>query len=159
MNLRILKKLSKRAAPLLPLLGDNREQFPAARWENFTHTRGHDRKHWERSRVPYPLDLRGDIKYRPKDGRQWIVMREPSYALKGTVMVGETAGYYEPEWEEETAWESLCEIVYWHFVEMVYATDSTGDAEWPHPVCNRDLSTPTLILRAAQEIIDQKGST
>ena len=44
MNLRTLKKLSKRAAPLLPLLGDDRKQFPAERWDNYTGLLIMDRK-------------------------------------------------------------------------------------------------------------------
>ena len=153
MNLRILKKLSKRAAPLLPLLGDKREQFAAEKSENYSGTTGHDRKHWERHHALYPLYLHGDITYKPRHGEKWIVLREPSHPLKGTVMVGEISGYYEPEWSEETAWDSLRDIVYWNFTEMIDVTDSTGDAEWQHPVCKRDLSTPTLIFKAAQEIL------
>lgn len=38
MNLRILKKLSKRAAPYLVPLGDTREQFLAEKDENYTAT-------------------------------------------------------------------------------------------------------------------------
>ena len=37
MNLRTLKKLSKRAARYLPILGDNRQQFPAIGDENYHH--------------------------------------------------------------------------------------------------------------------------
>lgn len=156
MNLRILKKLSKRAAPLLPLLGDTRDQFQAKKWECYVSVGACERKHWERSRAKYPMDLRGQIKYRPRDGRDWIVLRRPSHPWKGTVMVGAMSGYYEPEWGEQSAWESLCGIVWDHFTDWTYPTDETGDAEWPHPVCTRDLSTPTLVFAAAREILGGK---
>lgn len=50
MNLRTLKKLFKRAAPWLPLLGDNREQFCAEAHNNYHGCFIGDRKHRERSR-------------------------------------------------------------------------------------------------------------
>lgn len=146
MNLRILKKLSKRAAPLLPILGDCREQFPAAKDENYHSTAGHDRKHWHRMRAKYPCDFLGEIKYRPRDGQDWIVMREPYHPRKGTPMVGAVVGYYEPEWEEETAWDALRRVVYDNF------TDWSEDG-W---TVLRDLSTPSLILRAAEELCATK---
>jgi hypothetical protein len=156
LNLRILKKLSKRAASMLPLLGDDREQFKAKKCESYISISKCDWKHWERTRVPYPIDLRGDMKRRPKNGNGWIVMRRPDYPLKGTVMVGEMRGYYEPEWDEKSAWESLCDLVWDHFTEWKDVTDSTGDGELPTPTCNRDLSTTKLVLVAAHEILSQK---
>lgn len=142
MNLRILKKLSKRAAPLLSRLGDTRQQFPAEKEESFQHLGGHDRKHWDRARAKYPMGCRGEIKYRPRDGRDWIVMREPYHPLKGTPMIGSMVGYYEREWEEQTAWEALRHIVFNHF------------STWNENGCVllRDLSTPSLVLRAAYEL-------
>ncbi|WP_186214680.1 hypothetical protein [Burkholderia gladioli] len=142
MNLRILKKLSKRAAPLLSRLGDHRQQFPAEKEESFQHLCGHDRKHWERTRAKYPLECRGEIKYRPRDCRDWIVMREPYHPLKGTPMVGSMVGDYEREWEEQTAWEALRHIVFNHF--------STWNENGR--VLLRDLSTPSQVLRAAHEV-------
>lgn len=149
MNLRILKKLSKVAAPILVQLGDTREQFNAGKCEAFIVTTGHDRKHWERHRARYPLDLRGDIKFRPKNGSDWIVMREPSYALKGTVMVGWMSGYYEPEWEERSAW---CALVEWLLDYYFEFDEQTGQA-----YCSRDLRTTEKILYAARDAIASKG--
>lgn len=144
MNLRILKKLSKRAAPLLPLLGDDRDQFPAEKGESYTSTGGHDRKHWQRTPSVHDSVYRGLIKYRPKHGNGWVAMREPQHPLRGTPMVGEMLGYYEPEWDEETAWEALLKIIQNHFT-----TWDEGGPTW----IGARLDTPTRIFRAAHEII------
>ncbi|WP_241295748.1 hypothetical protein [Burkholderia stabilis] len=144
MNLRILKKLSKRAAPLLPLLGDDREQFRADdSCKSFTGVGGHDFKHWDRMSVPHGKRERGSRKYQPKHGRHWIVISEPWQPWKGTVMVGESVGYYEPEWEEHTAWEALQHAVLGHF------TDWNEDG----PIALRKFDTPGDYFRAAHEII------
>lgn len=91
-TLRILKKLSKRAAPLLKALGDDREQFAAERWENYIGCviKDHHDDH------PQPL--------------------------KGTIMVGGVTGYYEPEWSEQSAWEALSDIVFWAFSDYDSST-------------------------------------
>ncbi|MBN3776155.1 hypothetical protein G3O06_01060 [Burkholderia sp. Ac-20345] len=144
MNLRILKKLSKRAAPLLPLLGDEREQFRADdSCKSFTNVGGHDFKHWDRMSVPHGRRDRGSFKYQPKHGRNWIVMSEPWQPWKGTVMLGESVGYYEPEWEEHTAWEALQCAVIEHY------TDWNEDG----PIALRTFDTPSDYFRAAHEII------
>lgn len=145
MNLRILKKLSKRAAPLLAALGDQREQFPAERWESYTSTTGHDRKHWTRNASIHSEPMfRSDLHYLPKHGLRYVAMREPVHPLKGTVMVGEMVGYYEREWEEETAWESLLTRVNEHFTAW-----TRNGPVWHGP----RLDTPTRVLKAAREII------
>jgi hypothetical protein len=143
MNLRILKKLSKRAAPLLPLLGDDRDQFAAEHLESYTSVRGHDFKHWVRTRSVHPDPFPGTIKYKPKHGRSWVALREPSSPLKGTLMVGSMSGYYEPEWEEQTAWEALQFIVFNYFTT------------WNENGCVllRKLDTTTQIFQAAQDIL------
>jgi hypothetical protein len=144
LNLRILKKLSKRAAPLLALLGDDREQFRAdASCKSFTHIGGHDFKHWDRMSVPHGKRSRGDFKYLPKHGLRWILMSDPWQPWEGTVMVGETVGHYEPEWEEQTAWEALQDAVIGHF------TDWNEDG----PTALRKFDAPGDYFRAAQEII------
>jgi hypothetical protein len=114
MNLRILKKLSRQAAPLLLSLGDRRDQFEAQPYVNRTTTRKHDRKHWERRRAFYrgSLDKR-DVNVRPRQGDGWIQLSEPTRPLAGTPMVGasivETFAMAPPrtDWFEQTAWESL----------------------------------------------------
>ncbi|MEN7529281.1 hypothetical protein [Cupriavidus sp. DL-D2] len=154
MNLRILKKLSKRAAPLLPLLGDDRKQFAADKYESYTCTGGHDRKHWERNRSIHATPLfRNDLHYRPKHGLSYVSMRQPVHPLKGTIMVGAMCGYYEPEWEEETAWESLRSMVLDHFTEWV---DVDGDYV-PEPKLMREFFYPTQVFDAAEEIIEKRA--
>jgi hypothetical protein len=146
MNLRTLKKLSKRATPILPLLGDTREQFSAKRYENYTATLIRARKHWERGAtvwkdIPEPSCDR--ICYRARSGRV-ISMRPPSHPLKGTPMVGGMSGYYEPEWDEETAWDSLSRMVHEHF--MHYSRDGV-----PRPT--RRLRTPSDVFNAAADMV------
>jgi hypothetical protein len=144
-NLRILKKLSKRAAPLLPILGDCREQFLARKHESYTSVGGHDRKHWDRMGSVHNIKFPGSIKYRPKHGKTWVAMREPAHPLKGTPMVGEISGYYEPEWSEQTAWEALQCIVFEHFTDWT-ENDFT---------IQRDLSTTRLVLAAARDLANK----
>ena len=146
MNLRTLKKLSKRAAPLLPLLGDDRKQFPAERWDNYTGLLIMDRKHWERGRSVHDgLYDEREIKTPARDGNGWICMHPPHHPRKGTTMVGALSGYYEPEWDEETAWEALEKTV------MVHFTDWHPDHDVP-PLTRR-LDTPSDVLRAAKDMI------
>ena len=149
MNLRTLKKLSKRAAPLLPLLGDNREQFRAEKCDNYTKTLIRERKHFERGRSVHADRLReGEIKRPAKDGNGWIWMAPPSHPREGTVMVGAVSGYYEPEWDEETAWDALSSLVRWHFI------DCDGDKLIP----TRELRTPREVFIAAAEMIAERGT-
>lgn len=120
MNLRILKKLSSRAAPYLAPLGDRRGQFRAVKAENFTST------------VIY------DHKGKPN---QWA---EP---LKGTIMVGAVSGYYEPEWDEETAWDSLKGIIRWSFVEY------DQDADELRSTREINFRRPGEVFRAAEDLL------
>lgn len=151
MNLRILKKLSKRAAPLLPKLGDRREQFLARRNENYMSTLIKDRKHFERGRALHPGCIREfGFKKPAKDGRGYSYAHPPSHPWPGTVMVGATVGYYEPEWEEETAWCALVNLVTVHFTDW----DTAMRTDEP-PRLLRDLSSPTLIFEAARDMADE----
>lgn len=147
-NLRILKKLSKRAAPLLTRLGDHREQFRAEPHENYTGLIIPDRKHFERFRSVHDQVCRqGETKWPARDGRGgFIGMYPPHHPTAGTVMVGATTGYYEPEWEEETAWEALETWVRHHFME--YPKDEDGV-----PTLTRRLDTPSHVFAAAAEMI------
>lgn len=138
MNLRILKKLSKRAAPLLPLIGDSRKQFSAEPGDSYTGLLIMERKHWERGRSVHADTLgEHEIKTPARDGRGWVYARPPDHPRKGTVMVGAVSGYYEPEWSEETAWEALREAVFWRYVEL----DSDGDMLSPRPPQLESVST------------------
>ncbi|PWJ81568.1 hypothetical protein C7441_110100 [Pseudaminobacter salicylatoxidans] len=147
MNLRILKKLSKRAAPLLPLLGDDRKQFRSAKHDNYHGCYITARKHFERGRsVHADLIIQGEIKNPAADGRGWIYMHPPSHPRKGTIMVGAVSGYYEPEWDEECAWSALCQLVHWHFIDI----DDEGE---PRPT--RRLFYPSEVFAAARDMITE----
>jgi len=152
MNLRTLKKLSKRAAPLLPIFGDDREQFRAEPYANYGVPFIGERKHWERCRVHdgyVPLrnwvgrgdrDIGSHI-YRARSGHL-IAMKPPTHPRKGTMMVGAMSGYYEPEWDEQTAWSALCDFLHIHY------TDWREDGDCP---LLRPLDTVAEIFAAAQD--------
>lgn len=148
MNLRILKKLSRRAAPVLAALGDRREQFSALKGENYHNLVGFPLKNWERSPChpsyePAPWDEHR-FRITTRAGRA-VVVAEPPHPLAGTIMVGSVSGYYEPEWSEETAWGALAERVRWHFTEY---NKVTGDLE-----PTRLLRTPSEVLEAASAML------
>lgn len=152
MNLRTLKKLSKRAAPLLPLLGDTRQQFPAERWDNYTGLVIRARKHWDRSPCHPSYEPWSDrsIKVTTRAG-QTIAMSPPSHPLKGTVMVGAVTGYYEPEWDEQTAYEALLSIVRVEFTDWIDRDEV--------PPLTRRLDTPSHVFAAARDLVDQRERT
>ncbi len=155
MNLRILKKLSKRAAPLLPLLGDYRQQFLAGKWDSYTGHMIGDRACWDRSRC-HPShtseSLGGNcILFRTRQGHA-VAMRPPCHPLKGTIMVGSMEGYEEPEWSEEDAWTALCDLVFVHFTDWEIEREN-WDAVSTASSLTRDLSAPSLILAAAADMV------
>jgi hypothetical protein len=151
MNLRILKKLSKRAAPYLAELGDNRKQFSAVRGDNYHGMVINDRTTWERSRChPTYKPFGGEIVRQTRAGHH-IVMRSPSHPMKGTIMVGETSGYYEPEWAEEAAYDALSELVYGHFTDWA-ACQSIDDI----PGLTRDLSSVSKLFAAADDMLAER---
>lgn len=88
MNLRILKKLSKKAAPLLAHFDHRQDTFLAERGANY-------------HGLP--------IETHPKD--RW---RNADHPLKGTPMVGAMRGYKVQEWEERTALEELMHCILYH---------------------------------------------
>lgn len=167
MNLRTLKKLSKRAAPYLPILGDNRQQFPAVGDENYHHGFIGDRKHWERGRCHPSYEARNswtsargaEIVRKTRSGRT-IVIRPPVHPRKGTIMVGATTGYFEPEWDEQCAWSALENIVRDHFTDwdsLIRDTEDGKSDEAPAGgYLTRDLSTVSQIFRAADEMVARK---
>lgn len=164
MNLRTLKKLSKRAAPYLPILGDDREQFRAESYENYHHAFIGDRKHWERRNVRADVQPRNDwttprgksIVYVTRKGHT-VLIEHPSHPRKGTIMVGATTGYYEPEWDEQCAWSALKDIVRNHFtnwdclIRDTLADFDVGPSSGRY--LTRDLSTVSQIFRAADEMV------
>lgn len=155
MNLRILKKLSKRAAPLLPLLGDNREQFRAEKCDNYTHTRITDRKHWERqggchpSHYPAKRLQPGELYYKTRKGGVVHMSNHYVHPRKGTIMVGAVSGYYEPEWDEETAWDSLYASVYGHFTHYNENLD---------PFLTRQIDSVSDVFEAARDILSGRAA-
>lgn len=152
MNPRILKKLSARAAPLLPLLGDRREQFRAERDGNYHSVFMPERDHWKRSpchpscepwkRWSTPRGM--SIRVVTKAGRHLIVS-PPHTPLRGTIMVGGMSGYYQPEWDEETAYEALTNLLIWHFAEF--------DPEIEDMRFTRSLGSPREVFAAAAEAL------
>lgn len=149
MNLRILKKLSKRAAPLLPLLGDHREQFRSEKDDNYHGLIIRARKHWERMRChPSHQEKCSDsaIIYTSRTGHR-ISMRTPYHPRKGTIMVGAMQGYYEPEWDEESAYGALLTAVIWHFTDY-------SDPDHLRPT--RSTRTPHEVFAAAAEMIRER---
>lgn len=155
MNLRTLKKLSKRASPLLGQLGDNREQFRSEKGEGCISILIADRKHWRRGQCYPAYEGRNDWSsprgaqrlFTTRAGRT-MVMSPPYSPPKGTIMVGAMSGYYEPEWDEESAWEALETIVRDHFTDW--------DEDGPTPL--RTFRTPADILRGARDIIGHKST-
>lgn len=146
MNLRILKKLSARAAPLLPLLGDHREQFKAEHDDNYHGLLIRDRKHFDRCRSVHD-EVYGELAFKTpaRDGRGWINHSPPSHPRKGTVMVGGMGCGDEPEWNEETAWEALSQLVFWNFVDV--------NGETLDVTPTRELKTPSQVFAAAADLI------
>lgn len=151
MNLRTLKKLSKRAAPLLPLLGDTRPQFRADKEGGEVPIVIKARKHFERMRSPHSENGRqGGLAWPARDGRGYVKAWPPTSPRKGTIMVGGMSAGEEPEWSDEPAWCALTDLVFWHF------TDIDGSGEMTH---TRICRTPSEVFRAAREIIaDQQAS-
>ncbi|MCA1490146.1 hypothetical protein I6F11_04330 [Ensifer sp. NBAIM29] len=157
MNLRILKKLSKRAAPLLPLLGDRREQFRSERGDNYHKAFIGDRKHWQRSfvhptyqgRNEWRMPRAAEIVFATRAGRI-KAMRPPSHPRKGTIMLGWMDGGEQPEWDEECAWIALKNHVLWHFTDFDKLMDDDCP---PGGALTRSLRTPREVFAAAADII------
>lgn len=148
MNLRILKKLSARAAPYLAPLGERRQQFQAEKHDSYHGVVIKDRTCWDRSRCHPTYSGHGDdIVFNTRAGYR-IVMRPPSHLLKGTAMVGGMSGYYEPEWDEEAAWAVLSHMVRNHFCEW----DENG------PTPTRRIRNPSDVFRGADEMVAALGS-
>lgn len=154
MNLRTLKKLSKRAAPYLAKMGDRREQFVARKKDNYTGLIINARKHCERWRMRYELtpheqatfEADGNKFLRTRDGG-FVRLTQP-YPRKGTVMVGGMDGGESPEWDEETAYEALYKIVHCHFTDWEAAAEHDRT-----PICTADLSTPSKVFYYADVML------
>jgi hypothetical protein len=148
MNLRTIKKLSKRASPLLRMLGDDSEHFPAEKGERYLGSVVCDRKHWELGRSTNDEIIGERMTKRPTaNGDAWIWMRPPTHARKGTIMVGGMTEGQEPEWVETDAYEALCRYVF------VTGSEWTGDG----PVNSPDMSSPSKVFIAAETLIESRS--
>lgn len=157
-NLRILKKLCKRAVPLLPALGYRCKPFPAVKGDNYHGMLIPDQRDCER----WP-SVHGDLigeraagriepRCRRGTGRPFVMLMRPYHPKPGTPMVGSMSGGYEPEWDESCTWLVLHEIVRWHYAEF----DRNGDVTFTrqfHP------ARPGAIFKAAAEIAAQRAVT
>ena len=154
MNLRILKKLSKRAAPYLSALGDDRQQFPAEADDNYHGTIINARKHAERwpschDEMNDRVMLITQPRCRAGSPHPYIKLMEAYHPRKGTIMVGAMSGYYEPEWDEECAFVAFRKLVFDHFTDWKLMLDD----DYAGPVMKRDLSTVSKLFAAADDIL------
>ena len=106
MNLRILKKKSKQAAVILAA-------------------------HYATQISPIFSSRAGEnyhgINVRCAHRRGRVSCGCEYHPLKGTPMLGQVSGYYEPEWDEETTYERLGELVAW-----ADRPATMSDADWNH---------------------------
>lgn len=157
MNLRILKKLSKRAVPVLVALGHKGEFFPAAHaltGENYHGFLILARKHWDRSgchpsfegrKGQYSTKGADDIRYVTRAGSH-MVMRPPSHPLKGTMMIGWVSGGEQPEWDEECAYRLLLDQIHSHFTDW---------GAYPDPLPTRRIRSVSDVFVAAADMIEE----
>lgn len=132
MNPRILKKLTRKAEPIIISLGL---------------IKGLERV------VAGPVDgdientVRVDRKYRwrYRGGKISAYFTQ----LPGTVGYGGMSGYYEPEWWDMCAWSMLKEFVFDSFSDW----DKPDESGWPENKCPRKLKrNPAAILRYARQM-------
>ena len=152
MNLRTLKKLSKRAAPYLERIGDTRNMFKAEKDHNYHGLLIRDMNRLERipSRHMEVISVETHVatiapKSRAGSAYPFVKLLLPSHPLKGPQMVGCMSGYYEPEWDEETAWSALSNWVYNHFMDYDPATEDV--------IATRRFRSPAEIFAAADELL------
>ena len=102
---------------------------------------------------PY-LPKLGDSReqFRAKTGENYhgLAGLNSPHPLAGTLMVGEVSGYYEPEWDEETAWGALYGLVHLHFTDWAEAVRKGIDFV---PRRTRKLDTPDEIFAAADDMV------
>ena len=164
MNLRTLKKLSKRAVPLLAALGDMGEIFLSERGDNYHGLVIKARKHWDRNRC-HPT-------HKPRDEHQIVLttqqghricMSAPSNPRKGTPMIGWVSVCETPEWDERCCWALLLELVHSHYTDWEALSDDIDaipalTRDLSTPALTRDLSTPALVLAAARDMIAERSA-
>lgn len=156
MNLRTLKKLSRRAAAYLPRINDHRQQFPAEKDDNYTGLIIRDWNKLDRSAAAHQDMISQEMvakiispKSRSNDRLRYVVCRWPSAPLKRTIMVGAASGYEEPEWDETTAWEALSKWVWDQYFDYNPKTDEAFFSR------RFDPRRPGEIFQAADELLAQ----
>ncbi|CAN7334668.1 hypothetical protein LJR143_001703 [Pseudoxanthomonas sp. LjRoot143] len=164
MNLRILKKLSKRAAPLLlqlekcPYMG-TLDHYPASRGEGCVQSSGFDRKHWDRCESAHrDLFRQTDILTEPsrRAGLRYpyVKLSEPDTCWDGTPLVGWSSGYETPEWDERTAWEYLEDLVFGDGMDVVLNPAGNGADVPDHDyIQTLRLPNPAAVLRHARVMV------
>lgn len=155
MNLRILKKLSKRAVPLLHQIGETRTVFPAEKEENYHGMIIRDMTRLERFGSSNTDKMTAHLhvatiapKCRQGTRHPYVKCYLSPHPIKGTPMVGGMSGYYEPEWSEETAYGVLLRWVRNNFFKYDPKTENcrfTGS-----------FKNSSDVFRAATELLSQK---
>nr|WP_314523042.1 hypothetical protein [uncultured Acinetobacter sp.] len=161
MNLRILKKLSKRVAPLVAdLIKDPEALFKADAGYNYTKTGGHDRKHWERNHsIHGELISKRDIKTKSKNGEGYVLLSQRYiHPWKNTEMVGWESGYFETEWDEETTWDYFRIFVFeevgsYEAISGTEDEDGFPNLDW---VLSKKLNNPSDYFKAFLDLKNQK---
>lgn len=153
MNLRILKKLSKLAVPQLLALEEAERRkithFVSEKGdEGYIRRGGHDRKHWDRSPAVHDQpfnDASIVISPRIRAGTRcpFIHIAPPYLTWAGTPMVGWNSGSYEPEWEEESAWDHLMET----------ADNAAVQIKGDEMVWGPKYPNPSAVLRWAEQYV------
>ena len=163
MNLRILKKLSKKALPLLIKIDPKYAalSFTPDRDEpGYTTSAGHDRKHWDRTPTAHSV-LQGEVviprKGKRQDHKPFIWIRAPYDSWPGTPMIGYTSGWYEPEWEERTTWDELVQVAHsYNWIEVARPMEDWQDEfdDLPDMILPKSICTTIGILRWARQQAD-----
>lgn len=157
MNRRIMKKLSKRAVPVLRKLGDTRDVIERSMPDDGYIEQLIERKHWERMTVQHdhPPACANDIKTPTKKNGRWVILSQ-SYVgvLPCTPLMSWMSGYEEPEWETSTAYDALCDYVHFHLMDY----SQVDDDGVPIMIQRHDLSTPRKVFNAAEKLVAEKGA-
>jgi hypothetical protein len=136
MNLRILKKLSKKAVPHLARL----VALPCEPFVSKLGGRGPD---YCECTADVPNIDRKHMVRRRHDRSRVRIFTIPPNAWDGTPFVGATSGYYEPEWDEWSAWNYLK-----NHALHAHAVDWTEDG----PRVVRKLTNPRRVFALAREV-------
>ena len=129
MNPRILKKLSKRADPIVAQI-TQLERFVTRPGDDIDSSQRVERKYVDR--------------WFGKPNKHGYFL-----PLKGTVGYGQTTGYYEEEWEEDDAYSVLKRIVESYFTDWSSFDFDSGD----YPQLTVRLKWPSDIFKHATDLL------